>query len=46
MGDDDSQRWSIRDKIDPVFEQEDRSVGTRATEARRLAGKVMGERVG
>jgi len=46
MGDDGSQRWSIRDKIDPVFEQEDRSVGKRAKEARRLAGNVMGEKVG
>ena len=46
IGDDGSQRWSIRDQIDPVFEQEDRAVGKRATEARRLAGKVMGERVG
>ena len=42
MGDDGSQRWSIRDRIDPLFEQEDRAVGKRATEARRLAGKVMG----
>ena len=31
--------------IDPVFEQEDRSVGRRATEARRLAGKVMEQKV-
>ena len=46
IGDDGSQRWSIRDQIDPVFEQEDRAVGKRAMEARRLAGKVMGERVG
>ena len=46
MGDDGSQRWSIRDQIDPVFEQEDRSVGKRAKEARRLAGNVMGEKVG
>ena len=46
IGDDGSQRWSIRDQIDPVFEQEDRAVGKRATEARRLAGKVMGEKVG
>ena len=46
MGDDGSQRWSIRDKIDPLFEQEDRSVRKRATEARRLAGNVMGEKVG
>jgi hypothetical protein len=41
MGDDGSQRWSIRDQINPVFEQEDWSVGKRAAEARRLAGKVM-----
>ena len=46
MGDDGSQRWSIRDQIDPVFEQEDRSVGKRATEARRLAGNVMEQKVG
>ena len=46
MGDDGSQRWSIRDKIDQEFEQEDRSVGKRAKEARRLAGNVMGEKVG
>lgn len=46
IGDDGSQRWSIRDQIDPVFEPEDRAVGKRATEARRLAGKVMGEKVG
>jgi hypothetical protein len=46
MGDDGSQRWSIRDQIDQAFEQEDRSVGKRATEARSLAGKVMGEKVG
>ena len=46
IGDDGSQRWSIRDQIDPVFEQEDRSVGRRATEARRLAGKVMEQKVG
>jgi len=41
MGDDGSQRWSIRDRIDPVFEEEDRLVGRRAKEARRLAGIVM-----
>ena len=46
MGDDGSQRWSIRDKIDPVFEQEDRSVGKRAKEARRLAGNVMEQKAG
>jgi hypothetical protein len=46
MGDDGSQHWSIRDQIDPVFEQEDWSVGKRATEARRLAGNVMEEKVG
>jgi len=45
MGDDGSQRWSIRDQIDPVFEQEDRSVGKRANEARRLAGNVMEQKV-
>jgi hypothetical protein len=41
MGDDGSQRWSIRDQIDTVFEQEDRSVGKRAITARRLARNVM-----
>jgi len=46
MGDDGSQRWSIRDQIDPVFEHEDRSVGKRAKEARRLAGKVMEHKAG
>jgi len=46
MGDDGSQRWSIRDQINPVFEQEDRSVGKRAKEARRLAGKVMEQKAG
>jgi hypothetical protein len=46
MGDDGSQRWSIRDQINPVFEQEDRSVGKRAKEARRLAGKVMEPKAG
>lgn len=46
MGDDGSQRWSIRDQIDPFLEQEDRSVGKRATEARRLAGKVMDQKAG
>ena len=46
ISDDGSQRWSIRDQINPVFEQEDKSVGKRAKEARRLAGKVMGEKVG
>jgi len=46
MGDDGSPRWSIRDQIDPVFEQEDRLVGKRAKEARRLAGKMMGEKAG
>jgi hypothetical protein len=39
IGDDGSQRWSIRDQIDLLFEQEDRSVGKRATEAKRLAEK-------
>jgi hypothetical protein len=46
IGDDGSQRWSIRDQINPVFEQEDKSVGKRAKEARRLAGNVMEEKVG
>ena len=46
MGDDGSQRWSIRDQIDPVFEHEDRFVGKRAREARRLAGKVMEHKAG
>jgi len=46
MGDDGSQRWSIREQIDPVFEQEDRSVGKRATEARRLAENVMKQKAG
>ena len=46
MGDDGSQRWSIRDQIDPVFEHEDRSVNKRAKEARRLAGKVMEHKAG
>jgi len=46
IGDDGSQCWSIRDQIDPIFKQEDRSTGKRATEARRLAGKVMEQKVG
>lgn len=46
MGDDGSQRWSIRDKIDPVFEQEDMSIAERATEARRLSGNVMEQKAG
>ena len=46
MGDDGSQRWSIRDQIDPVFEQEDRSVGKRATEARRFSGIAMEQKAG
>ena len=46
MGDDGSQRWSIRDQIDPAFEQEDTSVAERATEARRLAGNVMEQKAG
>ena len=45
IGDDGSQRRSIRDQIDPVFEQEDKYVGKRAKEARRLAGKVMEQKV-
>ena len=44
MGDDGSPQYSIRDQIDPVFSQEDSSVGKRAEEARRLAGVVMEER--
>jgi len=46
IGDDGSQRWSIRDQIDPAFEQEDMSVAKRATEARRLAGNVMAQKAG
>ncbi|OPY38431.1 MAG: hypothetical protein A4E35_00854 [Methanoregula sp. PtaU1.Bin051] len=46
MGDDGSERWSIRDKIDPLFEQEDQSVGKRAAEARRLAAIVMERKAG
>lgn len=46
IGDDGSRRWSIRDRIDPVFEEEDPSVGKRAVEARRLAGIVMGQKAG
>jgi len=46
IGDDGSQRWSIRDQIDPLFQQEDRSVGKRATEAKRLAVKVMEKKAG
>jgi len=46
MGDDGSQRWSIRDQIDPVFEQLDTSVAKRATKARRLAGNVMEQKAG
>jgi hypothetical protein len=46
MGDDGSQRWSIRDQIDPVFEQLDTSVAKRATEARSLAGNVMEQKAG
>ena len=46
MGDDGSQRWSIRDQIDPVFEHEDRSVVKRAEEARRLAEKAMEHKAG
>jgi len=46
MGDDGSQRWSIRDQIDPVFEHDDRAVKKRAKEARRLAGKVMEYKAG
>jgi len=46
MGDDGSQCWSIRDQIDPVFEQLDTSVEGRATEARRRAGNVMEQQAG
>lgn len=46
MGDDGSQRWSIRDQIDPVFEHEDRTVVKRAEEARRLAEKAMEHKAG
>lgn len=42
MNDDGSPRYSIRDTIDPVFTENDPAAGTRATEARRLAGMVMG----
>jgi len=44
--DDGSPRWSIRDRIDPVFSREDVSVEKRAAEARRLAVLVMEERAG
>jgi len=43
MGEDGSSQYSIRDQIDPVFAKNDTAAGTRAAEARRLAGKVMGE---
>jgi len=46
MGEDGSQHWSIRDRIDPVFMQEDRSVGKRAVEARRLSGIAMEQNAG
>lgn len=46
MGDDGSERWSIRDRIDPVFEAEDPAVGLRAAETRRLAGIVIGLKMG
>lgn len=42
MNDDGSPRYSIRDQIDPVFAENDPAAGTRAIEARRLAGMVMG----
>jgi len=45
LGEDGSSRYSIRDQIDPVFEMNDPAAGKRAVEARRLAGRVMGERV-
>lgn len=41
MGDDGSERWSIRDRIDPAFEQEDLLVRKRADEARRLAKMIV-----
>ena len=41
MGDDGSERWSIRDRIDPAFKQEDLLVGKRADEARRLAKTIV-----
>jgi hypothetical protein len=41
MNDDGSPRYSIRDRIDPVFAENDPAAGTRAVEARRLAGVVM-----
>jgi hypothetical protein len=43
MKEDGSPLYSIRDQIDPVFENEDPKVGKRAEEARRLAGKVVDE---
>ena len=43
MNDDGSPRYSIRDQIDPVFTESDPAAGTRAVEARRLAGMVMGK---
>jgi hypothetical protein len=46
IGDDGSQRWSIRNQIDPVFVLLDKSVVERATEARRLAGNVMEQKAG
>lgn len=42
MNEDGSPRYSIRDQIDPVFAENDPAAGTRAIEARRLAGIVMG----
>ena len=46
MGDDGSERWSIRDMIDPVFEEVDPAVGARAAEARRIAGIAIGQKTG
>jgi len=43
MGEDGSPQYSIRDQIDPAFGKDDPAVGKRAAEARRLAGKAMGE---
>jgi hypothetical protein len=43
MNEDGSQRYSIRDQIDPEFAKNDPVAEKRADEARRLAGKVMGD---
>jgi hypothetical protein len=42
MNEDGSPRYSIRDQIDPEFAKNDPVAEKRADEARRLAGKVMG----